>query len=392
MGTALAGIGRMAFYTEDRVAAISAKMAMAIDAATFGSGNWDQVPLLLSSEFPGSFSALWNLNFAENRHNFVSFRNIDPAFERSYNDHFAYINPWTSYWPSVKSGTAVLSEEACPARSFAATEFYNDWLLPQKDVEAAVGMKLAGEHSETVQLIMHFPVSQSDSYGRAAAEILTRISGNLGRHIKFARLMRQGVEGAVAGAALVERSRCAAFVVESNRLVREANDQAVELFSSGQALQVRNGRCSLNDRDADTRFASALRELSANLPVSGTHISFRTAAGAWQVTMAALPATSGPLPNALTLFPPQKMVLVLVADLRPRFPPTDSLTVLSKQFGLTPAEISFCRRLALGESVAEASGNLNITVETARTRLKAILHKTGVSRQSQLMLLFSRLN
>ncbi|MCY1299520.1 hypothetical protein D9M70_490500 [compost metagenome] len=59
--------------------------------------------------------------------------------------------------------------------------------------------------------------------------------------------------------------------------------------------------------------------------------------------------------------------------------------------GLTPAEIAFCQRLALGESVADAAEQLGITVETTRTRLKAIFHKTQTSRQGQLMLLLSRL-
>jgi DNA-binding CsgD family transcriptional regulator len=243
-----------------------------------------------------------------------------------------------------------------------------------------------------VQLIMHYPVSLSDCYSKTAVEILNRIRGNIERSMDFARLMRKGTEGAVAGAALVERSRCAAFVVEGNRLVREANGLAVELFSSGRSVQVRNGRCFLNDREADARFGSALEALSTGVPTDGSRISFRTATAAWQVTMAALPATSPALPRVLCLLPPQQMVLVLVTDLRPGVGIAADLAVLSAEFGLTPSEVSFCRRLALGESVGEVSSHLGIMVETARTRLKAILHKTGTSRQGQLMLLLSRLN
>jgi hypothetical protein len=43
-------------------------------------------------------------------------------------------------------------------------------------------MKLVGNHSETVQLIMHYPVSLSDCYGKAAVEILNRIRGNIERY------------------------------------------------------------------------------------------------------------------------------------------------------------------------------------------------------------------
>jgi hypothetical protein len=45
----------------------------------------------------------------------------------------------------------------------------------------------------------------------------------------------------------------------------------------------------------------------------------------------------------------------------------------------------------MGESVAEAAEQAGITLETARTRLKAILQKTGTSRQGKLMLLLSKL-
>src|SRR5690349_24139877 len=121
MGEALVDV-----YDEERVAAISGDVAAAIDAATFGSGAWDDVPATLSRAFPGSFGGLYNMNFPERRLNFLSFQNMDPAFVRSYSEHFAYVNPWAAYWTSIKSDTVAASEDVAPARSFAKTEFYND--------------------------------------------------------------------------------------------------------------------------------------------------------------------------------------------------------------------------------------------------------------------------
>jgi DNA-binding CsgD family transcriptional regulator/PAS domain-containing protein len=376
-------------YDESRVSSITAEVAQAIDAAMLGSGSWDDVPAALSGAFPGSWAAIWNMNFAENTLNFLRTHNMAPGFLQSYADHFASVNPWTPYWTSVRSGVVAVSEKVLPARSFARTEFYNDWLRPQK-VEAAVGMKLVGDQRETVQFLMHFPVSMSERYESAAVDVLTRVRGNLERSVSFARLMRTGAEAAVAGAALVERSRCAALVVDPYRHVYEANQGAVELFSSGQCVAVKANRCFLADKDADARFGFALRALSGDIPVDGTRISFRTAAGAWQVALAALPGVPMPAPNP-SLLPPHKMVLVLVTELHPGSGQVADLSALSAAFGLTPSEILFCRRLALGESVSDAADNLGITVETARTRLKSIFQKTGTSRQGQLMLLIARL-
>lgn len=378
------------FYDEQRIVCISGEVAAAIDAATFGSGSWDSVPAALSGAFPGSFSALWNMNFAASRLNFLSFQNLDPVYAKSFTDHFAFINPWTAYWESVRSGLAAASEDVFPARRFADTEFYNDWLRPQKDVEAAVGMKLVGDQRELVNIILHFPISVSDNYSKAAVEILSRVRGNLERSIAFGRLMRVGAEGAVSGAALVERSRCAAFVVEGDRLLRDANQAAEHLFSSGQSVAIRNGRCFLADNNADMRFGLTLQSLSRGVPTDGHRLSFQNDLGAWQVAMAPLPAPP-PSRGVLSLLPPNRMVLVLVTDLRLESQNAADFSTLSATFGLTPSEIAFCARLAQGESVTEAAEQLCITVETARTRLKTILQKTNTSRQGQLMLLLSRL-
>jgi DNA-binding CsgD family transcriptional regulator len=385
MGEALADV-----YDEERVAAVSGDVAAAIDAATLGSGAWDDVPAALSRAFPGSFGGLYNMNFPESRLNFLSFQNMDPAFVKSYLEHFAYVNPWAAYWTSLRGDTVAVSEEVSPARSFAHTEFYNDWLIPQKDVDAAVGMKIVGDRAEAIHVLLHFPVALSGTYDKAAAEIMKRVRGNFARSVHLARMMRADAEGNLAESALVERSRCAAFVLDGARALREANQMAVGLFSSGQPVAARNRRCFLIDKDADARFGRALERLSRGLPTDETRIACRTSAGVWQIVMAALPAPriSG---GILSLLPPQRMVLVLVTALTLEEQMPGDFSDLAQSFGLTPAEIRFCQDLFLGRSLSETAGHFGISLETARSRMKSILHKTGTSRQGQLMLLLSRL-
>lgn len=377
-------------YDEGRVAAISRDVAAAIDAATFGLSSWDEVPAVLSSAFPGSFGILYNMNFPENRLNFLSIQNTDPAFAASYVAHFASVNPWARYWSAIKSTTIVASEDVFPARSFARSEFYNDWLLPQNKAEAAAGMKIAGERDEAVYLLLHYPLDKSGLYDRAGLEILNRVRGNLERSVQLARHLRLDVEAALADTALIERSRSAALIVEGDRLLRDANAEAERLLSAMDGLTIRNGCLHLMDKDADSRFGAALEKLIAGLPTNVSRIAFRTTAGAWQVSLAAIPRPSGSGAFA-SLLPPRPMVLAVVSDLRRQATGTGDLSVLASLFALTPAEITLCRRLLLGDSVAEAAAWLTITEGTARTRLKAILHKTGTTRQSQLLLLLSRL-
>lgn len=374
-------------YDEDRVSVISRNLAAAIDAATFGEGSWDQVPAILSEAFPGSWGGLANMNFSESRLNFLSFQNMEPAFAAAYAEHFAPINPWNAYWGRIKGTTIAASEEVSPAQDFIRTEFYNDWLLPQNRAVAAAGMKLVGENGEVVNLLVHYPLSKSDVYDTATVKVLTNIRGNLERSVNLARLLRADVETAVAEAALVERGRCAAFIVDGDRRLREANRLAERLFASGHGMVARHGRCHLGDAAADARFASALEKLSRGEPTPISRIGFRTAAGAWQVSLAVLPAAHSPGGARLALLPPRRMVLVLVTDLGSKSLNAGSLEALAGSFGLTQSEIVFCKRLLLGETIAEAADQLGITQGTARTRLKAIFQKTGTSRQAELMLL-----
>lgn len=383
------GQGPIRRYDQERVIAITEEVGAAIDAAALGSGGWDEVPAALSRAFPGSFGGLWNMNFAESRLNFQSWANVDPVFARSYAEHFAYVNPWSAYWNMAKSGLVALSEEVSPARLFAKTEFYNDWLRPQRDAEAAVGLKLVGNRGEAILFVMHFPLHLSEEYGRAAAQVLRQVRSGLERSISLAGAIQARLEGATTAAALVERGRCAAFVIEGNRQVREANALAEHLFSSSRAVIVRNNRCFIADSEADAHFASTLEKLSRGMTTEGANLFFRTLSGAWQVTMTALPAVATST-NSPLLLPPRRLVLILATELLPTADATN-LSTLKALAGLTPAEITFCRRLLLGESVADAAEQLGITVETARTRLKSIFQKTQTSRQGQLMLLLSRL-
>ena len=376
-------------YDEARVVAIARDVSEAIDRAAFDDGDWNDVPTALAQAFPGSFGAFWNINYRRTDLNFLATHNIAPYFLKSYAEHFAFINPWTAYWENIRNGTVAASEVVAPARSFDRTEFYNDWLKPQKDVEAAAGLKLVGGQGEIVTFLMHYPLSKSDRYEAAAVEVLSRVRSSVDRSISLARLLRKRSEMALADAALLERPRCAAFVTDTSRVVRDANTLAAELFSRGSPVSALRTRVSLSDKQADARFGQMLHAIGNAAESERSVIAFRDAGSAWEVVLAPLHA-GGETRGILTLLPPRRLVLVLVTEFKPAAQEVPELSNLAPLFGLTKAEIAFCRKLLAGESVSEIADGQKLSVETARTRMKSILHKTDSPRQSHLMLLLSR--
>ncbi len=64
---------------------------------------------------------------------------------------------------------------------------------------------------------------------------------------------------------------------------------------------------------------------------------------------------------------------------------------LKEQFSLTPSEIRLSDSLAMGRNLREASQDLGITYESARSHLKRIFSKADVRRQAELIKIFERL-
>lgn len=81
--------------------------------------------------------------------------------------------------------------------------------------------------------------------------------------------------------------------------------------------------------------------------------------------------------------------LLVLSDLSPKSRPFPDL--LSRTFGLSPAEARLASLIATGVSPEQAAEQLGIARETARNQLKAVFSKTHTHRQAELVSLLARL-
>jgi DNA-binding CsgD family transcriptional regulator len=68
------------------------------------------------------------------------------------------------------------------------------------------------------------------------------------------------------------------------------------------------------------------------------------------------------------------------------------MRVLCGLFDLTPAEARVARGIAMAQTPEMVAASLGSSLETVRSHLKRIMHKTGTTRQAELVLLLSGLN
>jgi DNA-binding CsgD family transcriptional regulator len=76
-------------------------------------------------------------------------------------------------------------------------------------------------------------------------------------------------------------------------------------------------------------------------------------------------------------------VLVYLCD--PEAVPASRSSALRRLYGLSPTECRLADHLAAGTELQAAAAHLRLTVQTARSHLKAIFRKTGTNRQATLV-------
>lgn len=81
--------------------------------------------------------------------------------------------------------------------------------------------------------------------------------------------------------------------------------------------------------------------------------------------------------------PGSGMVIVLISD--PERAPRTENVWLHERYGLTPAETRLAQALVAGRSLREYADQAHLTIETVRSTLKAVFHKTDTHNQAGLI-------
>jgi len=191
---------------------------------------------------------------------------------------------------------------------------------------------------------------------------------------------RLGFERAQAQVDALEGLGLPAVVLRGGGRVFAANELFEALMPA--LFQDRAERVAVTDLAADALLAGALRELAF--------------AGSRTVKSMPVAATAAHVPMVVHVIPvrglardvfTQASALLVVTPVDRAAVPTAE--VLQGLFDLTPAEARVARAIAQAETIdalADASG---VNRETVRSQLKAVLSKTGLSRQQELVSLLA---
>jgi DNA-binding CsgD family transcriptional regulator len=370
---------------EKWISNISNEISEAIELASVDELDWAVPAGIFSSAFPGGFAALVNHDLLHDCVNFAEWVDLDDAVASSYREHFAFINPWAEVWTRMRSGSVFVAERQLPSRTFADTEFYNDWLRHAGNATAGVGLRVDASPTDIVHFPLQYPARFATDYDGPAAEVSRRLAGALTRAISASRQQRELRELMASQVAIVNR-RWPTLVVDAVMRIRDMNVEADADLSQGDFLRSVGGRLIFADRDLDVLVAQGVRDLAFAPNCDVKPDICRASFDPVVVSLHRIPRMTL---NVNLLIPEQPLILVTIKRLT-RPPDQPALEGFRTLFELTPAEVKLCQSLLAGRNLQEAAVELGISYETARSRSKSIFQKAGVNSQAALCMLLSR--
>jgi DNA-binding CsgD family transcriptional regulator len=308
----------------------------------------------------------------------------EPVFVDAYNRHFGRVNPWLKNVSARPTGIVFPSELMCTVEELRRSEFYSDWVLPQK-ISSGAGVTIIQDSGRVMAISALFG-NHSDEQKRLAAECMQRLvphlqrAGAINRQLAGSAFRWQAAEEALnrllVGVVIVADDLSAIFMNRSA--------EALLAKSDGIAL-TRSGKLAFADTDAARLLAELVRFprkvspgiLSVPRPSREKPFALLVA----PVTTAA-PSVSVPLAE----FRQARAILFIKDTGAVAAVPSETI---SDMFDLSRAEARLVKLLLDGHRLEDAAHLLGVSHNTVKTQLRSAFDKLGCSRQSDLVRLIS---
>jgi DNA-binding CsgD family transcriptional regulator/PAS domain-containing protein len=296
---------------------------------------------------------------------------------QSYNEGQFVLDPFVNLPP----GEVISLHEYLSSEALLASDFYRIIMEPQGWYDF-LGLDLREEG----ELDVRFRVGRyhgARPFGEEEKDLLRALQPHLERAIRLhTRISRTERERAVYAGA-VEQLSVATIILDEQGRVLSTNETAASLLADEQGITLREGRLALVDKEAGAEFAQLLQQVmqsrQQSQPAAARAMQVARGGGCPDLGLVAkaVPRAEGAEGRGIP------SVAIFISDpLAVAEPPQQ---IIARLFGFTPTEANLAMLLANGLTLDEASAELGVSRNTARTHLRSVFAKTGVTRQTGLV-------
>ena len=316
-----------------------------------------------------------------NRHASVaSSHGIDPFWEKRYAEYYVGLNAWMlCASPIGRPGRIFAGEEVVSDAVLEKTEFYNDFLRPQNQFYTVTGF-LTQEHSVTsfVSLIRSKAGGpmREDELG-PMRDLMPHLQTALGLHRRIAGLETRLEHASDA----LDQLSGSLIVTDSRGLILHMNRRAEALLSSNIGVWAAPDGL----RAGSSHQTARLRELIARAAgtVTGNKLHPGGVIQVQRADLTQLKLHSFPLAASSGHANRRPAVAVFITE--PGRVPRPDPDLLALLLDLSPTESRLTAAIVGGKTLQQFAQEAGVSLNTARTLLKRVFAKTGVSRQAELV-------
>ena len=307
---------------------------------------------------------------------------VDPAAVEQFNQYYITIDQWAAHGHAhYIEGRVDPGQLLCPDRVLRHSEFYADFLRPLDIFEHFHGVIATdGAHAS---IISSSRPERMGPFSAQALDLTRLLMPHLRRALNLHRRLGALETGTRWQEDILDRLPTGTVMISAAGRMLFLNAYARRVITQGDGLKC-GPEGLVAQRPSDTQ---RLQQL-----VRGA-IDTTLGRGIEAGGVMRIPRPSGLRSFQLLVSPyrstrtwpgveqPAATVFITDPEREPEYPPA----LLSRLYGLTPAEARLAVLLLGGGSVAEAADQLGVTLNTARTHLKQVFAKTGTKRQAELV-------
>ncbi|MBR8134341.1 helix-turn-helix transcriptional regulator [Burkholderia cenocepacia] len=296
----------------------------------------------------------------------------------SYNSYYYALDPFVN----LPTDRVVTVDELLGAGVWRSSAMYAEFLKPL-DVGHLMGADLRTHDGVECRFRVcrsHRDHAFSATDKAVCNALLPHLKRAVRLHAKFGMVESERT----LYASTIDRMLVGTAILDERGAIMKTNSVADEIFAECDGLRVRGGALEasypLEDRKLQKLIRQVLAERTGSTPSVAHAIAVPRPSGKPRlgVLIRAVPLSEWSEDN-----PRRPACAIFIRDAERKS--QASHEIVRKLFDLTPAETALALALVNGQTLEEAADELAISKNTARSHLRAIFSKTGVTRQATLV-------